>query len=120
MKTDQHMHKAARILSSVSNLPAENYVMFIEAAMLAGTHLLNAVLHEESINSAEDDALHAEYMTLALRTRVQLQLPGLVEALDAIEQSRPFFVRGSVAGGQDAAQAAMACLQRIQRFVGAD
>ncbi|MEO5671088.1 MAG: hypothetical protein ABIR26_10395, partial [Ramlibacter sp.] len=99
MTPEQHIQKAARVLASLRKLSADDYEMTLEAAMLAGTHLMNAVLHRRSITGAGDDVMHAEYMTMALRTRVQLEVPGLVESLDAIEQARPYFVRGGVAQG---------------------
>lgn len=120
MSPQQHVAKAGRILTAMRKLSTGDHEMVIEATMLAGTHLLNAVLHRESITTAEQDVLHAEYMTVALRTRTQLQLPGLVESLDAIEQLRPYHVRGNVAGGVGAAQAALRSLQRIREIAGYD
>ena len=103
----QHASTAGRIMESLGRLAPSHHEMAIEAAMLAGTHMLNAILHRKRITLDDADVLHAEYMTLALRTRTQLALPGLVEALDEIEQMRPLFVRGNVAGGQAAAHRAL-------------
>ncbi len=88
--------------------------MVIEAAMLAGTHWLNAALHRQAITASGDDVMHAEYMTVALRTRTRLILPGLVEALDEVEQLRPFFVRGDISGGQKAAERCIVLLGILQ------
>ncbi|HSW20303.1 MAG TPA: hypothetical protein VLJ86_23980 [Ramlibacter sp.] len=112
----QHASTADRIMESLGRLAPSHHEMAIEAAMLAGTHMLNAVLHLKGITPADADVLHAEYMTLALRTRVQLSLPGLVEALDEIEQMRPLFVRGSVDGGQAAADRALELFAFIRRM----
>jgi hypothetical protein len=114
MNPEEHVQKADRILASARKLASGDYEMAIEAAMLAGTHLLNALLHRHSITDPADDVLHAEYMTVALRTRVRLEFPGVVESLDSIEQARPFFVRGSAPGGEGAAEAAWQCVQHIR------
>ena len=113
MTPQQHWEKADRIMRSLGKLGPADFEMIIEAAMLAGTHLLNAILHHEAITGPEADVLHAEYMTVALRTRTRLSLPGLVEALDDIENLRPFFVRGNIANGEAAAQRALQCLERL-------
>lgn len=120
MRPELHVAKARRILTAMQKLSTLDHEMVIEAAMLAGTHLLNSTLHRESITAPVEDVLHAEYMTVALRTRTQLQLPGLVESLDAIEQLRPYHVRGNVPGGIEAAQAALRSLQHIREIGGYD
>ena len=116
MRPRDHLDKAGRIMASLRKLPESDYEMAIEAAMLAGTHLLNAILHREQITADGADALHAEYMTIALRTRARLALPGLVEALDEIEQMRPFFVRGNIAGGDAAARKALQLLGSMREI----
>jgi hypothetical protein len=116
MTPEQHVAKARKILGAQSKLSAGDYEMTIEAAMLAGTHFLNAILHREGITAEDADVLHAEYMILAVRTRTQLSLPRLVECLDEIEQLRPFFVRGNIVNGENAALKALQLLARIREI----
>ena len=111
MTPEQHRMKAERITRAMQKLKTTDYEMLIEAAMLAGTHWLNVALHRYGLTRPEDDVMHAEYLTGAARLKLSLVAPGVAEALDEIEQSRPRFVRGDAPGGE---AAAIRCLQRLR------
>jgi len=86
----------------------------IEAAMLAGTHLMNMALHQVGVTSSDADALHAEYLTGAQRVKADLLAPGLVDLLYEIEMLRPTYVRGDWPDGEQAADKAIALLETLQ------
>jgi hypothetical protein len=104
MSPEQHVAKAERIVRAMDKLTVDDFEMLIEASMLAGTHFLNVALHRTGLTRPDDDVMHAEYMSAALRTRAALVAGPLADALQAIEEMRPFFVRGDVAGGETAAR----------------
>jgi ribulose 1,5-bisphosphate synthetase/thiazole synthase len=70
---------------------------------------------EAGVTSIQEDALHAEYMTAALRLKVSLIEPGLLEALDFIEHARAGYVRGNLQGGIEAARQCRLRLKAIRR-----
>ena len=113
MTPEQHLAKAERITRAMEKLKPADYEMLIEAAMLAGTHWLNTAMHRYGLTEAKDDVMHVEYLTGASRLKLSLVAPGLAEALEAIEQSRPGFVRGDVPGGE---AAAARCLERLREL----
>lgn len=113
MTPEQHRAKAEHITRAMEKLNTADYEMLIEAAMLAGTHWLNVALHRFAVTRPEDDVMHAEYLTGAVRLKLSLVAPGMVEALDEIEQFRPRFVRGDVPGGE---AAAIRCLERLRHL----
>ena len=59
MSPEQHRQKALKIERSLAKLMPELVEIRIEAAMLAGTHWLNAALHHLGANSAESDVMPA-------------------------------------------------------------
>lgn len=113
MTPEQHRDKAERITRGMEKLKPADYEMLIEAAMLAGTHWLNIALHSFGLTEPQNDVMHAEYMSGATRIKLSLVAPGLAEALDEIEQSRPRFVRGDVPGGE---VAAARCVERLRQL----
>ncbi len=113
MTPEQHRSKAERITRAMEKLHTADYEMLIEAAMLAGTHWFNLALHRFGLTRPEDDVMHAEYLTGAARLKLFLVAPGVAEALDEIEHSRPHFVRGDVPGGE---AAAIRCLEQLRRL----
>jgi len=110
----EHAGKAAALLRSLQKLRPSDYEMRIEAAMLAGTHLMNMALHQVGVTSYESDALHAEYLTGAQRVKADLLAPGLVDLLYEIEMLRPTYVRGDWPDGEQAADKAIALLETLQ------
>ena len=81
--------------------------------MIAGTHWFNMGLHEFGLTSIDEDAMHAEYMTKALRTKIALVSGEMLSALDEIENYRALFVRGNAPGGEAAARRCLTLLDAI-------
>ena len=85
MNPASHADRAAQVLRSLSKLDADDYEMRIEAAMLAGTQLLNVCLHRMGITSDVEDVMHAEYLGGPVRIKADLLAPGLVDLLLRID-----------------------------------
>lgn len=101
MMAAAHRAKAERIEASLARCRTDEYEAVIEATMLAGTHWFNVALHALELTAAQEDVLHAEYMTGAQRLKLSLIEPALLEALDFIERSRAGHVRGNLEGGPE-------------------
>ena len=114
MSPEQHAAKAEKILKAMDKLTESDFEMVIEASMLAGTHLLNAALHRMRLSESNDDVMHAEYMSSAMRTKTTLVAGPLVDALQAIEEMRPFSVRGDLPNGETAARRCRDLLEYIR------
>ena len=116
MKIEAHEAKADRITRSLAKCTPEDYEAVIEGAMLAGTHWFNVALHRYGVTAADDDVMHAEYLTGAVRLKLSLIAPNLTAALDEIENARPRFVRGDIAGGSGVAVCCLKLLSTIRGF----
>ena len=114
MKIDAHRDKAMRIERSLGRVPDADYETVIEAAMLAGTHWFNILLHRAGLSPETRDAMHAEFLPLGERRRVAAAMPGILDALDTIERLRTLHVRGDMPGGEAAAATARTCLDRLR------
>jgi hypothetical protein len=114
MQPHEHRATAARIERSIAKCDPADHELLIEAAMLAGSHWLNARLHESGIRSAAEDVMHTYLLTVNERRRLTVAEPDAVPALVEIEDMRPGFVRGDRPGGAEAAQAALRLLGRIR------
>ena len=117
MTPELHTARAARILRSAAKLSRADYEMRIEAAMLAGTQLLNVELHQLALTAPSEDTMHAEYLHGPARIKADLLAPGLVDLLLQIEMLRPGYVRGDFPKGEEAGARAMDLLQQMQRRV---
>ncbi len=97
MKLNDHLVKARRIEATMlSKLDRDrDYELYVECYMLAGTHLLNAVLHKFSVTKEESDLLHSDKPALGIPVDVRLQ--PMFEAMKYIEGLRPGYLRGSKA-----------------------
>lgn len=113
MRSAAHRRKAERIMRSLTKCAVSDHEALIEGAMLAGTHWFNLALHDFGLLPVDRDVMHAEFLTAAERLKIALVAREMVEALEAIEQSRALFVRGTAPGGEDAARRATECLSRI-------
>ncbi len=94
MTPEQHRAKAARIERSLGRLGPEDAELRIEASMLAGTHWLNAVLHEDGITEPSADVMHTYMLVVNELRKLRLVRDGLIDALTEIEDIRPAWVRG--------------------------
>ena len=114
MRIDEHRATAQRLERSLAKCGPADYEMRIEAAMLAGTHWLNAALHRLGVTGAEGDVLHTYLLTVNEYRRLSVADETLVAALAEIEDLRPPFVRGNRPGGERAADRALELLARIR------
>jgi len=93
MKIKDHIEKSRRIERSSGKFSQDtDYEMFIESCMLAGTHLLNAVLHSSGITSEHHDLLHSDKPALA--TAVPVRVTEMMQRLKQIEDLRSGYLRG--------------------------
>lgn len=113
MNIGEHEAKADNIERSLARCTPEDYETLIEGCMLAATHRLNMLLHVRGL-PADQDAMHAEFLSMAERRRVRAMFPGVIEAMDEIERARTTHVRGDMEGGPDAARRALACLKVLK------
>ena len=119
MTPDEHRTKAARIERSLAKCGPADYEMKIEAAMLAGTHWLNAALHRAGVTPAQTDILHTYMLTVNELRKYRVADEELVAALTEIEDIRPAYVRGNLPGGEKAAEHALHLLAVLRRKAGA-
>lgn len=106
MNTVKHREKALRIERSLQKLPKNLHELRIEAAMLAGTHWLNSILHQCGATNDAQDVLHTYMLTINEYRRLSVYAPNAMKAMSEIEDLRPLYVRGDVRDGQDAADQA--------------
>ena len=94
MKIDQHINRSERIERSASKFSRDDdYEMFVEACMLAGTHLLNAALHHSGVTPDHHDLLHSDKPPLA--AAVSAEIAQMMRALKQIEDLRSGYLRGN-------------------------
>ncbi|HTO46216.1 MAG TPA: hypothetical protein VML91_01055 [Burkholderiales bacterium] len=110
MTPREHREKAEKIERSLGKCAPADYEMRIEAAMLAGTHWLNLVLHRMGVTLPQNDVLHTYMLTVNELRRYKVADEELVNALAEIEDIRPAFVRGPLPGGEEAADRAVRLL----------
>ncbi len=115
MNIEQHIAAATRIEHSLEKCRAEDVEMQIEAAMLAGTHWLNAALHHMGVTPPAKDVFHSYLLTVNEYRRLCVANEEMVRALSEIEDLRPPFVRGNWPGAQAAADRARGLLSVIRR-----
>lgn len=114
MTPAEHRTKAERIERSLAKCGPADYEMKIEAAMLAGTHWLNLVLHQTGVTSPQNDVLHTYMLTVNDLRKYRVADAELVDALTEIEDIRPGFVRGNLPGGEKAAERALQLLALLR------
>lgn len=114
MKPELHAQRAREVLRSLAKMGASDYEMRIEAAMLAGTQLLNLCLHRLGVTGNGEDVMHAEYMGGPPRIKADLLAPELVGLLLQIEMLRPGYVRGDFADGERAGNEALTLLSKLE------
>ena len=114
MTPQEHREKAEKIERSLGKCAPGDYEMRIEAAMLAGTHWLNLVLHRTGVTPPQADVLHTYMLTVNELRKYKVADEALVDALAEIEDIRPAFVRGNLPGGEQAADRAVALLALLR------
>lgn len=114
MHVDAHIAIARRIERSLQKCGPADYEIKIEAAMLAGTHWLNAALHRLRANQPDSDVFHTYLLTINEFRRLSIADSELMQALADIEDIRAPFVRGNRTGGERAAERALEWLALIR------
>jgi hypothetical protein len=116
MKMADHMSKAQRIEHTMlRKLDRDaDYEIYVEACMLAGTHLLNAVLHRYAITTEDSDLLHSDKP--ALREPVRAELRPLFEAMKFIEDLRPGYLRGTATWDPEHGKLCAQRYEEVRRF----
>jgi hypothetical protein len=116
MDVRQHLERAARLLVSTRKLqPHEHFAAVVEGYMHACTHLLNALLHEEAITSADDDVVHTNMPYIAITGAGLARVREAMAALRVIEDMRILYVRGNVAVSTAAITELLETAQAVQR-----
>ena len=106
MKPEEHQAKAEQIERTLRKCGPADYEMTIEAAMLAGTHWLNFILHRGGVTPPDLDVLHTYMLTVNDLRKYRVAEAQAVDALTEIEDIRPGYVRGNLPGGSAAARRA--------------
>ena len=114
MITAKHKEKALRIELSLAKCEARDYEIRIEAAMLAATHWVNGAYHALGVSAENNDILHTYMLTVNEYRRYAAANEHLIGKLAEIEDVRPLYVRGDVAGGEAIADRAVALLNDIR------
>lgn len=113
MTPDRHRELAQNIERSLQHCSEGDWEIQIEAAMLAGTHWTNFALHQHGVSSLSEDIIHTSMLVVNIYRKYCIVEKRMIEALAEIEELRPLYVRGDVAGGPAAASRAMALLDEI-------
>ena len=116
MRITDHVTKAHRVEETMlSKLDRDqDYEIFVEACMLAGTHLLNAILHKYAVTPQGADLLHSDKPEL--ETAVPLELQPLFSAMKYVEDLRPGYLRGTKAWSADDGKKCMQSYHQVKRF----
>lgn len=113
MSPERHRELATRIHASLPRLTRDDWEMRIEAAMLAGTHWVNLVLHQQGVSAASEDMIHTNMTIVNYLRKYSLAQPRMVAALAEIEELRPLYVRGDLEGGPEAGERALQLLDEL-------
>lgn len=113
MNPESHRRVAERIERSLAVCRDDDWEIQIEAAMLAGTHWANYALHQHCVSEHGEDIVHTGMLVVNTLRKYSIVEPDLLRALEEIEELRPLFVRGDVAGGRAAARHALTLLRQI-------
>lgn len=116
MKLNDHVTKARRIEATMAaKLDRDkDYELVLEGYMLAGTHLLNAILHQFSVTREEFDLRHSDMPRLDVP--IEATLRPLFEAMKCIEDLRPGYLRGTKAWSVEDGQRCLKSYQQVKRF----
>ena len=116
MRIADHLTKAKRIEDTMIRKldPDEDYEIYIEACMLAGTHLLNALLHKYSLTGTQSDLLHSDKP--ALNKPVETELRALFDAMKFIEDLRPGYLRGTTVWNREHGKQCAQRFNEVKQF----
>jgi hypothetical protein len=111
-----HRDYAERIMRTLDKLGPNDYEMAIEGSMLSATHWINFALHGCGVTPADEDVHHTYFLTGNSRRRYGILAKDMLDSLEEIEEIRPMYVRGDVAGGADAADHARGLLAKVREM----
>lgn len=116
MRISDHVTKAQRIEDTMIRKldPDADYEIYVEACMLAGTHLLNALLHKYAVIDDQSDLLHSDKP--ALQTPVKAELRPLFDAMKFIEDLRPGYLRGTTTWNRDYGKQCAERFNQVKQF----
>ena len=114
MKVENHKAKALRIERSLAKCRANDFEIRIEGAMLAATHWVNLAFHAMRVTGESQDVMHSYQLTVNEFRRLSIADKRLVSLLSEIEDIRPLYVRGDVAGGSAQADRALHLLSQLR------
>ncbi|MSP66532.1 MAG: hypothetical protein EXQ96_00220 [Alphaproteobacteria bacterium] len=115
MEAAKHRESAERIGRTMAKLGAADHEMVIEGAMLAATQWINYALHQARVTPPKEDVQHTYFLTGNQWRRYGVAVEDMLRALDEIENIRPMYVRGDVAGADAAAARARALLEQVRQ-----
>ncbi|WP_128638241.1 hypothetical protein [Rhodococcus opacus] len=113
MTPDRHRQLAEQIGRAAAKCGPADWEVKIEAAMLAGTHWANLVLHRRGVSDEAEDIVHTSMLIVNTLRKYSLAERDLIDALNEIEELRPLHVRGDVDGGLEAGDLALELLRKI-------
>ena len=116
MKLNDHVTKARRIEATMTSKLNRNkdYELYLEGYMLAGTHLLNAILHKFSVTTEEFDLLHSDKPRLD--RPIETTLRPLFDAMKYIEDLRPGYLRGTKTWSIEDGKRCERSYQQVKQF----
>ena len=116
MKVADHLAKAERIEQTMTRKLDRDAdcEIYVEACMLAGTHLLNALLHHYAVTSVSADLLHSDKP--ALNGPVRPELRPLFDAMKFIEDLRPGYLRGTATWNPEHGRACEERFNQVKRY----
>jgi hypothetical protein len=116
LKVADHLTKARRIEETMMRKLDRDvdYEIYVEACMLAGTHLLNALLHHHSVTAVGADLLHSDKPPL--NRPVPPELRPFFDAMKFIEDLRPGYLRGTNTWNPEHGRACEERFDEVKRY----
>ncbi|HKA43442.1 MAG TPA: hypothetical protein VKF40_15795 [Burkholderiales bacterium] len=116
MRIQDHVEKARRIEATMTKKLDRDgdYELVLEGYMLAGTHLLNAILHKLTVTREDFDLLHSNKPVL--ETPIEARLQPFFEAMRYIEDLRPGYLRGLKPWRVEDGRGCAESYEKVKRF----
>jgi len=111
-----HRERAERLWASTQKMrPDEHFAAVVEGYTHYGTHLFNAILHQEAITPVDTDVVHTNMPYIAVTGPALARVREATAALRVIEDMRILYVRGNVEVGDDAIAELIDATRTMQR-----
>ena len=116
MRIQDHVEKARRIEATMTGKLDRDgdYELVLEGYMLAGTHLLNAILHKLAVTKEDFDLLHSDKPVL--EAPVETRLQPFFAAMRYIEDLRPGYLRGLKPWRTEDGKGCAEMYEKVKRF----